>query len=73
MMFKSQTGDGGRCIDILDCTKADLDKWIYQGLELAFFAALRLCVHITCPRQHNSPEVNTMNILPVVHLLVRFL
>ena len=53
--------------------KADLNEWINQGPERALFASLCFCLDVTSSSQNNAPEVNTMNILPVVHLFVRFL
>lgn len=56
--------------DLLDCPKSDLNERIYQRFKLTLACTLRLGLTITPPGQDDSPEVDAVHVLPIVHLFV---
>jgi hypothetical protein len=61
------------CI-LLYCTKADLDQWVDQRLEITLLTAIRgLHPRIARSGKDDSPKINTMDILPIVHQFIRLL
>ena len=60
--------------DVLDGAKTDLHEWINERFQFALLIVVfHLSMCVASSSQDYRPEVNTMSVLPIVHLLICFL